>query len=121
MLITSMGRNITPEWIESELTSEPAIIQAMAIGEAKPHPVALVVASAGAGEHAVSQAIARANSRLPDYARVRRWASFPEAPTFAHGLMTANGRLRRAEITARYRYLIDSLYDHALGNVHEIS
>lgn len=121
MFITSMGRNITPEWVESELTSETEIVQAMVSGEAQPHPVALVVASASASDDSVEQAIARANSRLPDYARVRRWALFPEAPSVANGLLTANGRLRRAEIAARYHSLIDSLYEHANGDIHEIS
>lgn len=121
MFITSMGRNITPEWVESELTSEPEILQAMASGEAKPHSVALVVAGANASEDSVDQAVARANSRLPDYARVRRWALFPEAPTLANGLLTANGRLRRDEIAARHHSLIDSLYDHATDHAHEFS
>lgn len=121
MFITSMGRNITPEWVESELTSEPAIAQAMVSGEAKPHAVALVVAGARASEDSIDQAVARANSRLPDYARIRRWASFPEAPTLANGLLTANGRLRRADILMRYHHLIDSLYKHPSGYAHEVS
>lgn len=115
LLITSMGRNITPEWVESELTAEPAIAHAMVSGEAKPHPVALVVAGATASEDSIHEAVARANARLPDYARVHRWAWFPEAPTLANGLMTANGRLRRAEIGTRYHHLIESLYDHAIS------
>lgn len=121
MFITSMGRNITPEWVESELASEPQILRAMVSGEARPHPVALVVASANASEQSIDQAIAHANSRLPDYARIRHWASFPEAPSLANGLLTANGRLRRAEIAAKYHSIIDSLYDHATGNAHEFS
>jgi long-subunit acyl-CoA synthetase (AMP-forming) len=120
MFITSMGRNITPEWVESELTSETAIAQAVVSGEARPHAVALVVANARTSEGSIDQAIARANSRLPNYARVRRWASFPEAPTLANGLLTANGRLRRADILTRYHQLIDSLYDHAINYVHEL-
>jgi long-subunit acyl-CoA synthetase (AMP-forming) len=111
LFITSMGRNVTPEWVESELVSEPVIAQAMVSGEARPHPVALLVASP-ANKDAIDAAVARANSRLPDYARVRRWALFPEAPTLANGLSTANGRLRRAAIGAKYHQLIDSLYDH---------
>lgn len=121
MFITSMGRNITPEWVESELTSEPAIAQALVSGEARPHAVALVVASGKASEDSIDQALARANSRLPDYAQVRRWARFPEAPTLANGLLTANGRLRRADILAKYHHLIDSLYDHAISNAHALS
>jgi long-chain acyl-CoA synthetase len=66
-------------------------------------------------------AIHRANSRLPDYARVRGWALFPEAPTLVNGLLTANGRLRRAEIAAMYHQLIDALYDHASSTLDEVS
>ncbi|GFE85951.1 AMP-binding protein [Steroidobacter agaridevorans] len=121
MFITSMGRNVTPEWVESELIAEPAIAQAMVSGEAKPHPVALVVAMPNANEASIDDAIARANSRLPDYARVRRWTSFPEAPTLDNRLLTANGRLRRAEIAARFHQLIDSLYDHATSRLPEVS
>ncbi|MDY6949210.1 MAG: AMP-binding protein [Pseudomonadota bacterium] len=120
MFITSMGRNITPEWVESELTSEPAITQAMVSGEARPHPVALLVASASSSDDALERAVARANSRLPDYARVRRWALFPEAPTLANGLLTANGRLRRTDILTEHQQLIDSLYDHAISDTHEL-
>lgn len=120
LFITSMGRNITPEWLESELMAEPAIAQAMVSGEARPHPVALLVAGVSASEESIAQAMARTNSRLPDYARVRRWALFPEAPTRSNGLLTANGRLRRAEIEAKYHQLIDSLYDHASSDVPEI-
>jgi len=121
MFITSMGRNVTPEWVESELTAEPAILHAMVVGEAQPHPVALLVAAANVSFRTLSDAIARANARLPDYARVHRWALFPEAPSPRNGLMTANGRLRRAEIVSRYGALFDSLYDHEDTDVHAIS
>lgn len=121
MFITSMGRNITPEWVESGLTSEPEIVRAMVVGEAKPHPAALLVAGATTDRRSIHEAVARANSRLPDYAQVRRWALFPEAPSLANGLLTANGRLRRAEIAAKYHHLIDSLYEHAVDYAHELS
>jgi hypothetical protein len=45
---------------------------------------------------------------------------FPEVPTVANGLLTANGRLRRTEIAAKYHPLIDSLYDHAISNLHQV-
>lgn len=120
MFITSMGRNVTPEWVESELKCESAITQAMVSGEARPYSVALIVASAKATEEAIAQAIGRANTRLPEYARIRSWAFFPEAPTLANGLLTANGRLRRAEIAAKYYRLIESLYDQVMDTVHAI-
>lgn len=110
LFVTSMGRNVTPEWVESELTTERSIAQAVVAGEARPHLVALIVATPDASARAIAEAVTRANARLPEYARVRDWALFPEAPSPANGLMTANGRPKRAEIFARYGALIDSLY-----------
>jgi long-chain acyl-CoA synthetase len=112
MFITSMGRNVTPEWVERELTCEPTIAHAMVTGEARPYPVALISTTGVAPAHTIEQSIERANARLPDYAQVRRWASFPETPSVANGLLTSNGRLRRNDILARHGSLLDSLYEH---------
>ena len=121
MFITSMGRNVTPEWVERELVCEPAIMTAMVSGEARPYPVALISAAPSATSTTIDRAVARANTRLPGYAQVRRWAAFPEPPTATNGLLTANGRLRRNEIVARHRELIESLYDHEDSELHEFS
>ncbi|MFY7948121.1 MAG: long-chain acyl-CoA synthetase, partial [Gemmatimonas sp.] len=43
MYITAWGRNVSPEWIESELTQHPAIAQALAWGEGRTQAVALLV------------------------------------------------------------------------------
>ena len=112
IIITSVGRNISPEWVERELTQESAIRHAIVLGEARPYPVALLFTSRADIEPAViEQAVARANSRLPDYARVVRWALLPEAPTLTNEMLTSNGRLRRERIIARYPKLIDQLYE----------
>jgi long-chain acyl-CoA synthetase len=111
LFITSMGRNVAPEWVERELLREPAIAQAMAFGEAKPFVVALLNPSAPTVTHTeLQRAVASANQRLPDYAQVRRWAVFPEAPTLASGLATANGRLKRAVILERHGAQLEALY-----------
>jgi long-subunit acyl-CoA synthetase (AMP-forming) len=73
--------------------------------------VALLTPGGGAADHAaLSAAVERANSRLPDYARVARFAVAPERFTMANGLLTGNGRPRRERIVARYAQLIDELY-----------
>jgi len=43
IFITSFGRNVSPEWVESELTLHPAIAQAAVFGEARPWNVAVIV------------------------------------------------------------------------------
>ena len=41
-LISSFGRNISPEWVESELLAGPLLAQAVVVGDAKPYCAALV-------------------------------------------------------------------------------
>jgi long-subunit acyl-CoA synthetase (AMP-forming) len=111
ILITSYGRNVSPEWPEAALTGTGAIAQAMVAGDAQPFLAALIVpASPALGVPELQQAVDQANAGLPDYAQVRRW--LPVAPfTAANGLATANGRPRRALIQAQYARQIASLFD----------
>ena len=86
----------------------------MVHGESRPYAVALVAAT----DHDVSdadigRAIAVANRRLPEYAQVRGWARSPEPFSFQNGLLTSNGRLRRAAILERHGALLAPLYDAA--------
>jgi len=113
LFITSLGRNVSPEWVERELLAEPGIEQVFVHGEAQPFPVALVLARQGTS---VESAVATANRRLPDYAQVRRWARLQEPMTPASGLLTANGRPRRAAILDRYGALLESLRHHAAAS-----
>ena len=117
VFITSLGRNIAPEWVERELTQQPGVRHAMVHGEGRPWSVALVsAAGAGVDDALIEQGIAAANARLPDYARVRHWARVPETFSFENGLLTPNGRLRRREILQRYGELLDGLCQAATGS-----
>lgn len=111
VFITSMGRNVSPEWLEAELTREPAIAQAIVSGEGRPWPCALIyTASPAVTAKELGRAVASANERLPDYAQVRKWALLPRALSFADGSLTANGRPRRDVIATRHAAVIDELY-----------
>jgi acyl-CoA synthetase (AMP-forming)/AMP-acid ligase II len=116
--ITSFGRNVSPEWVEREIGAEAGIGQVLVHGEARPYAVALIVPSRpGADASLVDRAIATANMRLPEYARVCRWSWSPARFSAEEGLATGNGRLRRDAIVARYGWLIDSMYPRD-GSVH---
>lgn len=113
MFITSFGRNVAPEWVESELTLHPAIAQAAVFGEAQPWSAALIVPRQLPGidaENAIIAAVVAANQSLPDYARVRKWLVAHEPFTPQNGMLTANGRLRRDQILTRYGEALDDLY-----------
>ncbi|HEU0283049.1 MAG TPA: AMP-binding protein [Gallionella sp.] len=123
IFITSFGRNVSPEWVERELTLHPAIAQAAVFGEARPWNVAVIVPRGNTSEaiNAVNQAIAEANSVLPDYARIKYWlpAQTPFLPQ--NGQLTANGRLKREAIWQVYQASIKQLYkeksDDDLANI----
>lgn len=110
IFITSYGRNVSPEWVERELTLSPLIKQAAVFGEAKPFNVAIIVTGQEVNIAALDNEIQRINQTLPDYARVGQYL-LSEAPfSLANGQLTANGRLRRTEIYQHYQTLIEDLY-----------
>jgi long-chain acyl-CoA synthetase len=109
--ITSFGRNISPEWVESELTRHPAIRYALVYGEAQPYSAALLCpARPGLYDFDGEQAVARANARLPRFAQIRRWAWMPALPSVSNELLTANGRLRRERALERFDDVLQSLF-----------
>jgi len=109
VVITAFGRNVSPEWVESELLAEPEVMQTAVFGDDLPVLAALIVASPMAGPADVEQAIARCNSRLPDYARIGAHKMINPFTT-ASGQLTANGRVCRSTIEAYHRVSLDHLY-----------
>ena len=114
IFITSLGRNVAPEWVEREIAQQPGIRHVMVHGEHRPYAVAMVCAAdESVADDAIERGIRAANQALPEYAQVRRWVRAPEPFTFQNGLLTSNGRLRRREILQRHGALLAPLYDEA--------
>ncbi len=107
LLITGFGRNVSPEWIESELLAEPAIGQALAFGDGQAALGALLVpSSATVRQSDLVLAVGRVNGRLPAYAQIDRWSRVPPF-TADRGLLTGNGRPRREPILKAWAELVD--------------
>ncbi len=110
LLISSFGRNISPEWIESELSLCPSIAQVMVVGDSQAFCSAILVPrSADIDARQIAAEISRVNQHLPDYARVQKFC-IAEPFTNQNQLLTDNGRLRRAAILARYQSTMNALY-----------
>jgi long-chain acyl-CoA synthetase len=111
VLITSYGRNVSPEWVESELLGGELLAQAVVVGDQRPWCTALLhPAAAEVSDDVLSDWIRKVNERLPDYARIGDWRRLPEPLTAAAGLLTSNGRPRRDSIARHYQWLIDDMY-----------
>ena len=110
LFISSFGRNISPEWVESECQTLTGIRQIAVFGDGRPFMVAVVVPMPGTSALDIDHQIDQANFRLPDYARIRRWTTATRPFTADNGQLTTNGRLRRDQIFAAYADQIAALY-----------
>jgi len=110
IFITAFGRNVSPEWVERELSIEPAIAQCCVFGEARAFNVAVITARDHVSREQVQQAVDSANERLPDYARVSRWLIADEPFSIGNVLWTGTARPRRQHIFAAYEDRIHVLY-----------
>jgi long-subunit acyl-CoA synthetase (AMP-forming) len=111
VFITSFGRNVSPEWVESELLAQRGLLQAIVFGEARPFNAALIFAHPEMDTAQIEAAVTSANAHLPDYARVRHWLRLREPLSAQHGLMTHNGRPRRAAIAEAYRQNLETIFE----------
>ncbi|UBM27455.1 AMP-binding protein [Pseudomonas sp. p1(2021b)] len=108
--INSFGRNVNPEWVETELTQGGVIAQAFVHGEGMAHNLALLWPfDPSVSDTAIEQAVQRSNATLPDYAKVHAWRRLPGPLSAGEQTLTANGRLRREAILQRYQSLLSDI------------
>jgi long-subunit acyl-CoA synthetase (AMP-forming) len=110
IFITSFGRNVSPEWVESTLLNSPEILQVCVFGEAKPWNIALIVTKPETSSILVSKAIEETNKQLPDYARITKWLLADAPFSIKNNQLTPNGRLKRDVISAAYQEKLNDLY-----------
>ena len=108
VLITGFGRNVSPEWIETALRSQPAVLQAVVLGDGEPQLCAVLwPVSPAIDDAALQAAVAAANASLPDYARIGRWTRGRAAFEPSTGLATVNGRPQRGAIAELHADALD--------------
>lgn len=114
LMISSFGRNISPEWLESALCGIKQIRYAMVFGDDMPYCIAGITSLSSDSsqvaqlnqDSGMCEAIEQLNQRLPDYARIKQWFYMPVSDLHSHGLITANGRLKRAALAAHFEQQI---------------
>lgn len=110
LLVTSYGRNVSPEWIEAELLTDPRVLQVVVVGDGLPALAALLVVRPGVANSEIDAIVARINRHLPDYARLAHWLSV-EPFTAVNGLATGNGRPARNRIIEHHYLALAALYE----------
>jgi len=111
VVISSFGRNISPEWIETELLSTLIISHCLVAGDDQPHLGVLLSAPEQVGNGEIQNWISQVNDSLPDYARVKTWQRL-KAQDWKE-LITANGRLRRQQALTKFNDRIVRLWNQS--------
>ncbi len=104
IIITGFGRNISPEWVESTLLTNPAISQCLVYGDGQPHLSALIVSKNS--KNTLDIVLNKVNQSLPDYAQVKQY-HIVEPFSLENGLLTGTGRPIRNKIMNLYHEMIN--------------
>ena len=114
LLISSFGRNISPEWVEGELCDGPMLREALVLGDGRPYLVALLLpGDARTEDQHIAQWVEQVNARLPDYARIAAWLRLESPLTAIAGLTTSTGKPVRQAIAHHFETAMDQLYQEA--------
>ncbi|MBO0859713.1 MAG: AMP-binding protein [Chloracidobacterium sp.] len=109
LIILNSGHNIAPEPIEEKVLFNLAgAQQCVVMGNGRSFLTALVTGEVD--QRQVETALDTVNAQLPHYKRVHAFHIERAPLTAESGLLTANGKLRRDAITARFEREIDALY-----------
>lgn len=112
LLISGFGRNISPEWVESELCAQPLFTHCVVGGNDQPYLHALLSAPEQFSDEHIQAHLDRVSATLPDYARVKVWLRVPVSDW--QGLYTANGRPKRKQIADHFEQRLVKLYQDSI-------
>lgn len=108
VLITSFGRNVSPEWVETVLRASPVVREVVVLGDGQAQLSAVIWPMSDAvSPTQIDAAVQVANSQLPDYAQLCQWVRAEHAFRPDTGMSTNNGRPQRSAILQAHA--------HALG------
>jgi long-chain acyl-CoA synthetase len=109
LIILGSGHNIAPEPVENELLQRlPGAQQVVLVGNGRGYLSAMVTGEVTSAR--VQVAMDEVNAQLPHYKQVRAFHVQRETFSIENGLLTANGKLKRDAIAARFRNEIEEMY-----------
>lgn len=134
ILVLSNGEKVPPGDMETAISLDPLVDQALVIGEGKSYLAALLVLNRDAWfglarelgldpyaeaslrderlENRVIARLRRALHDFPGYAKIRRVGLTLEPWTVENGLMTPTMKLKRVQVLEHHAALVGALYQH---------
>ncbi len=108
LIVLDSGHNVAPEPLEETLLRRlPSAQQVVVMGNGRSFLSAVV--TGGVAPEEVEAALESVNGQLPHYKRIRAFHVETQPFTIESGLLTANGKLKRDAIAARFGAQMDAL------------
>jgi acyl-CoA synthetase (AMP-forming)/AMP-acid ligase II len=109
LFVSASGRNVSPEWIEAMVLSDPRVAACVALGDGMDHVSVLIVPSA-LGERWLTESpraqillwLEQICSDAPVYATPNDFVVCPAMQAKSLGLLTINGRIVRGAALSAY-------------------
>jgi long-chain acyl-CoA synthetase len=137
IIINAAGQNIAPAEIESRLTMEPLIGQAVVVGDGRRYLTGLLAldtdaATTWARDHGgfadmsnlahdqrirdeIAAAVERVNQCHAPVEQLKYWRLIPEPLTVESGELTPTMKVKRNVVSNRYADLIEAMYVESVG------
>ncbi len=134
IIVTAGGKNVAPQNIENILKTYPGVSQVVVTGDRRKYLVALIALDPGASDalsaaaglssfpvevlrereevrEVVQKYVDEVNASLPGYSRIKYFRFLPRELSVEAGEMTPSLKVKRRVVEARYRDLIETMYD----------
>lgn len=123
LLVTSYGKNINPQKIETRLKNISSVSEALVIGENKPYCTALLwiepTEDNAFDTSALDAEVAAINQSLSHPEQLKRWIAIARDLTISAKELTPNLKIRRDKIQQNYQEIVELLYSSEEENPPE--
>jgi long-chain acyl-CoA synthetase len=116
IIVTAGGKNVSPQNLENELKAQPAISQALVVGDRRPYIAALITIDPDVQvdvEETARRAVDAVNDGRSGFEQIKRFRVLPRDFTIEHGELTPTLKLRRKIALEHFADDLEALYsDH---------
>ena len=110
LIVTSGGDNISVQKIETKLSEQVEIEQAVVFGDNKPFLIALLVVQDSSNKSKYTELIKKINASLNSLERIRKFLLLKEKFTYENGFLTQTHKIKRERVYFNYKDEIEKLY-----------
>ncbi len=110
IIVTSGGDNISVQKIESILSEQIEINQAIIYGDGKPYIIALLSIEKNFDEIDISHLIKKINQKLNSVEKIRKFYLFEKPLSYDDGFLTQTQKVKRNKVYSHFKNKIEKLY-----------